>query len=457
MIRRNDPCPCGSGKKYKQCCLLKQFENQTLQAKSRHYFEQKYKLTNDLYSFLAQNEGGEWAFDRQKYRPFDSSLANFREGAGNMWSFFFRLYDNGLRGIEWFLQEKGQKYSQADQEMLRRWGEMKLSCYQLVDQYDQGMVIEDIWTKQTYRMPYCETMIKLPPWTVSVGMIEPYIEDWCIHGVFMWGHPDVASEVTAMVEQQQNEMRQASRYVISPAEILASNYPEILHLCNRINSRNENKFNELGETEERYFITREYTCEFPELLVNMLLDIEDKYILSPGMEPEEDKIVISRAEMLDGIFNSISVERREQLSLDDIHVSNDLATIVIEKQGVTVSGWQSPELDATLRLLESELSIAIGLTQINEQRDVHQLPKNTVLRGFNIITEKKLSDQEITAYGNLPMLLQLFQNNQEKHPEESEEIFVRRREYEQFLINQDICNSNLLRVALGLPESPFTC
>lgn len=21
---RNDPCPCGSGKKYKQCCLLKQ-------------------------------------------------------------------------------------------------------------------------------------------------------------------------------------------------------------------------------------------------------------------------------------------------------------------------------------------------------------------------------------------------------------------------------------------------
>jgi hypothetical protein len=22
-VGRNDPCPCGSGKKYKQCCLLK--------------------------------------------------------------------------------------------------------------------------------------------------------------------------------------------------------------------------------------------------------------------------------------------------------------------------------------------------------------------------------------------------------------------------------------------------
>lgn len=23
-IQRNDPCPCGSGKKYKQCCLVTQ-------------------------------------------------------------------------------------------------------------------------------------------------------------------------------------------------------------------------------------------------------------------------------------------------------------------------------------------------------------------------------------------------------------------------------------------------
>jgi uncharacterized protein YecA (UPF0149 family) len=22
-VERNDPCPCGSGKKYKHCCLLK--------------------------------------------------------------------------------------------------------------------------------------------------------------------------------------------------------------------------------------------------------------------------------------------------------------------------------------------------------------------------------------------------------------------------------------------------
>ena len=28
MIGRNDPCPCGSGKKYKKCCLSKECDRQ---------------------------------------------------------------------------------------------------------------------------------------------------------------------------------------------------------------------------------------------------------------------------------------------------------------------------------------------------------------------------------------------------------------------------------------------
>ena len=29
-VNRNDPCPCGSGKKYKKCCLKKPSEQQTM-------------------------------------------------------------------------------------------------------------------------------------------------------------------------------------------------------------------------------------------------------------------------------------------------------------------------------------------------------------------------------------------------------------------------------------------
>lgn len=455
MIGRNDPCSCGSGKKYKQCCLLKQSEDQMLQVKERNFFERKFKLTNDLYSFLAQKQGGEWAFDHQKIKPFDSTLGYYRDGAGNMWSYFFRVYDNGLRGIDWFVEERGQRYSGEDREMLERWRGMKLSCYQLVDQYEQGAVIEDIWTKERYRMPYCETMIKLPPWTGSVGMIEPYIEDWCIHGVFMWGHPDVTSEVMTRVEQLQEEITQTSGQELSPSDILAGNYPEMLDLCNRINSRNEKPVSNLEEMREQIFVTQTYTCEFPELLKTMLLDIGDEYILAPGTDPAEGTIVISRADKLDGILGTIPADRREQLGLGEIQISNDLGNIVIDKQGVTVSGWQSAELEATLELLESKLSTAAGLTRVNERREANQFPKGVAIKGYNIITDKNLSDQEVTAYGNLPVLLQWIRDTQEKVPAESAEILVRRREYEQYRINPELLNLNLLRVAIGLPESPF--
>lgn len=456
MIGRNDPCSCGSGKKYKQCCLLKQAEDQTLQVKARHFFDRKFKLTNDLYSFLAQKQGGEWVFDHKNILPFHFSLGYYRNKAGNMWSYFCHVYDNGLRGIDWFVEERGHKYSGEDREMLERWRGMRFSCYQLVDQYEQGAVIEDIWTKERYRMPYCETMIKLPPWTAAVGMIEPYLKDWCIHGVFMWGHPDVASGVKTRVEQLQEEAAKASEQKMSPADILAANYPEMLDVCNRINSRNEQPFSHMEDTGERIFETRQYTCEYPERLEQMLLDTRDEYILAPGTEPAEGTIVISRADKLDGILDAIPADRREQLGLNEIEISKDLATIVIDKKGVTVSGWQSAELEATLELLESKLSAASGLTRVNERREAKQFPKNLFLNGYNIMTDKNLSEQEITDYGILPVLLQWIRATQEKDSTESAETLVRRKEYEYNLINPNYSNLKLLRIALGLPESPFT-
>ncbi|WP_150274826.1 YecA family protein [Paenibacillus tepidiphilus] len=456
MAGRNDPCPCGSGKKYKQCCMLKQSETQTLEAKSRRFFERKQKLTYDLYTFVAQKQGGEWAFDHQKYKPFDSSLGYYRNGAGDMQAYFYQVYDNGLRGIEWFLEERGQRYSGEDREMLERWRDMKLSCYKLVDQYEQGLIIEDIWSEARYRMPYCETMPKLPPWTVSIGMLEPYIEDWCIHGVFSWGHPDVEAAVRTRVGQLQEETIQASGQKLAPADILAANYPAMLNLCSQINNGQNKPAGTLKDMREHTYVTREYTCEHPKLLADMLLERKDEYILSPGTDPAEDNIIISRAEKLDGVWAAIPADRRERLGLDEVHVLESLATIEMDRQGVTVHGWQGAELEAVLELLESELSAAGGLTLVDEQREAHQFPQDYTVKSYNIITELDLSEQEITDYGNLPLLLQGIQVEQEKHPELSVEMLVRRREFKQYVHNPQFPNLNLLRIALGLPESPFT-
>lgn len=425
--------------------------------KSRQFFERKFQLTEDMSTFLAQKSGGEWTWDRQKYKLFDSSIGSYREGFGNMWSFFFHKYDNGLRGIEWFLEEKGKKYSPEDREMLEKWKAMKVSCFQMVDLFEQGTVIEDIWSGERYRMPYCETMDKLPPWSIAVGMIEPYVKDWCIHGAMMWGHPDIKAEVMSWVRRMQEKMIQAYGRRPSPAELIADNYPEIINMNHRLNSELQIpiKSPEDPDTKEQIFVTHKYTCEDPELLEDMLLDNEDEFILSPGTDPEAGIIVISRAEKLDSIFDKIPADRRERLGLDEIEISLDLGNIVIEGQEVTASGWWGVELESMLELLESKMAPTIGLNKVDERRESHQVPKGIISKGYNIITDKNLTEQEVSAYGSLPQWIQWFYDEQDKFPEESAEVLVRRREYEQYRINPKIQNLNLLRIALGLPESPF--
>lgn len=43
-IGRNDPCPCGSGKKYKQCCMLKSAGGKPLKFKAKVLSGQTSKL-----------------------------------------------------------------------------------------------------------------------------------------------------------------------------------------------------------------------------------------------------------------------------------------------------------------------------------------------------------------------------------------------------------------------------
>lgn len=237
MAGRNDPCPCGSGKKYKQCCWKKQVEEQAERLKEERFFDQRHRLTYDLHSFMHQKYGGERVFNQQKVEPFDPTLGRFREGIGNVWAFFFRNNENGIRGIDWFLQENGRRYSAEDRRMLERWCAMKVSCYQVADFYEQGQIIEDIWSHERYRMPYCETMVKLPPSSVAIGMIEPYFDNWCIHGAFMWSKPEVKSAIMTKVQQLQEEARQSSGRELSPSDIITTHFPDLINLCHSINNR----------------------------------------------------------------------------------------------------------------------------------------------------------------------------------------------------------------------------
>jgi len=55
-VGRNDPCPCGSGLKYKKCCLPKEEEQEALENKEwNEWFEADIKLGQQL---MAEAERG---------------------------------------------------------------------------------------------------------------------------------------------------------------------------------------------------------------------------------------------------------------------------------------------------------------------------------------------------------------------------------------------------------------
>lgn len=304
-------------------------------------------------------------------------------------------------------------------------------------------------------MPYCETMMELPPWSTAIGMIEPYAEGWCTHGAMIWDQPDIKSEVMTRVQQLQEEEVRASGRKQSPSEILEENYPDIINLSHSVNRRKAKLVKDRESTKEMIYVMYRYNCEDPEILVDMLLDREDEYILLPGTDPAESKLVISRIERLDDLFNTIPADCRKRLMLHEVDISYDLGDIVIDNQKVTVSGWWSAEMESILKFLESDIAPVVGLSQVDEQREAHQVLQNIVFKKSNVITEKNLSEQEITAYANLPHLLQWFRDERVKRPEESAETLMRSKEYEQYRMNPKVANLNLLRIALGMPESPF--
>jgi hypothetical protein len=47
-IGRNDPCPCGSGKKYKQCCMLKSTAGKPLKFRAKVLSQPKADLGPNL-------------------------------------------------------------------------------------------------------------------------------------------------------------------------------------------------------------------------------------------------------------------------------------------------------------------------------------------------------------------------------------------------------------------------
>lgn len=153
MVKRNDPCPCGSGKKYKRCCgspgtdLMDMIVNEELDRVLTKYFE-TYPLPQDKEAMLRlmrkwMNQLSD-SWDKEHIEEASSEYYLFIENTSN-WQTYLQ-------------QERQLTERTAVLNVLKEWEEPILLLGEVVKIDEQFLYIEALFSPKTFKMGRNEQM-----------------------------------------------------------------------------------------------------------------------------------------------------------------------------------------------------------------------------------------------------------------------------------------------------------
>jgi hypothetical protein len=225
-IKRNDPCPCGSGKKYKKCCLNQKNVIQIQEVKEERFLQNKHKLVLKLKDFSSTKIPRieyyqlETEFKKRSQHALDDMM---KAGIFEFWLFFFYRFENGLRGIEWFVEENGSQLPQEEKQMANTWLTLTPKIVQAINQEKGSILFEDVFTKDQYQV--ADSRENLPsyiPWYGTVALLEQFNDLYYFNGVKIFEDPNGVFRAVKKVE----ELTEATNL---PREQVMFDYlPEIL-------------------------------------------------------------------------------------------------------------------------------------------------------------------------------------------------------------------------------------
>lgn len=193
-MNRNAPCPCGSGKKHKKCCLQKENVIQLHKRKVDKFFDQKHELVNYITHYVWEN-----------MTPTDEREINkkFVEVAGpyvepeikdmlhHFYSIFMHRFPNGLRGVEGFYKKQGSRLPNDLRSLLKTWINLHFKLVEATQITEETITFQDMFTGREYSVPNTPDNvrnIKLHEGTFS--LLEPFSAgQYYFHGIRVFvGH-----------------------------------------------------------------------------------------------------------------------------------------------------------------------------------------------------------------------------------------------------------------------------
>jgi tetratricopeptide (TPR) repeat protein len=151
-VGRNDPCPCGSGKKYKKCCLNK---DEARRSEKTSATPKEIELRDKLLSFSGK-ERYQKDFERAYHlfyrKPFSEPLT-MEEKEETDFAFFLEWFihdfplKSGLTVVEEFYKEKREKFSDEERFLTEYEMASILSLYEVISVTPEiGLRLRDLFT-----------------------------------------------------------------------------------------------------------------------------------------------------------------------------------------------------------------------------------------------------------------------------------------------------------------------
>src|SRR5699024_12448331 len=110
-------------------------------------------------------------FRRRTNRKVSEGMEN---GFLRYWLYFFRRFDNGLRGIEWFYEEAKSRLSEEERTMAERWIGLSPKLVEAVSKSRSEIMFEESYTREQFPSSSSkENISHCLPWNRTYRVMNP--------------------------------------------------------------------------------------------------------------------------------------------------------------------------------------------------------------------------------------------------------------------------------------------
>jgi hypothetical protein len=421
---------------------------QLQEIKIERFYQQKNSLVNQLQEFISER------LSPSHYQQIKVEFKNRAKIKSSeelsplfdFWLYFFYRYENGLRGIEWFLAEKGQRLSDEELVMVKRWIGLKPKLVQAIDKTYSEILFLDFFTKEKLPVSnYQENIPFFTPWYSTLGLLEPFDNLYYFNGVRRMTSPKGFHHATMLA---QSLMRETG---LTHEEVLVEYYPELLYALQ--------DDMEKEDVEEKEFIQYNYKFLLQDKRIGENFLYNEEYLTIETWEDSCKKLVW---------LDDLQIYQDSELD-GKIQFGEVLASLELREHTLT---FISTSLE-TVNLFLRKLQRAKGIFQLQESLEEKlTLPIQAEVKQVSVMIEKDVPEyfpifaQQLWTFEKnepIPMYDHLsLRELVEKGKGDKAELWLKQAEYQLYLLLYQqygkvevTADFNTVRRQLGLELSPF--